>query len=60
MDAECDCGLRTADRFVCRREGHTPLLRVTRHNVNLEPGATYITPCQRCGQLYEELMPEAE
>jgi hypothetical protein len=58
MDAECDCELRTADRFVCRREGHVPLLRVTRHNV-AGAGATYITPCQRCGKLYEAPMPEA-
>jgi len=48
------------DRFVCRREGHVPVLRITRQNATTQQGATYITSCQRCGKLAEFPMPEAK
>ena len=38
------------DRFICRREGHVPMLRVTSAN---PPLTYYISPCARCGKLIE-------
>jgi hypothetical protein len=43
------------DRFICRREGHDPTVRVT----NLAPSwaysvvTSYITTCRRCGKAIE-------
>jgi hypothetical protein len=47
------------DRFICRRDGHIPAIRITRQNTTFEKGATYITSCIRCGKVYEEPMPPA-
>ncbi len=49
----------TEDRFICRREGHIPAIKITFQNATTEKGATYITSCARCGKVYEEAMPDA-
>jgi len=46
-------------RFVCRREGHVPAIKVTFQNATTDRDATYLTPCARCGKPYEEPMPRA-
>ena len=49
----------TDDRFVCRREGHIPAIRVTRQTVSTDKPFKYLTSCQRCGKVYEETMDDA-
>lgn len=42
------------DRFICRREGHDPVWRITAHNTGM---TSYFTTCNRCGKWFEQDVP---